>query len=145
MIWLKLHTVYSFKAISFSIYLIKCRSAIAIQRTMDAPPDQSNHGHKGRKEGRGAKEAKKDKKAKVAGTRVERHNNRAFSVANIVRTQRTLQRNSDRKHQKEYVPQKDRRASKDSNEAPPSVVVVMGPPGVGKVSDAFRYIFVVFP
>lgn len=102
---------------------------------MDAPPpDQSNHGHKRTKEGRGAKEAKKDKKAKVAGTRVERHNNRAFSVANIGRTQRTIQRNSDRKHQKEYVPLKDRRAAKDSNEAPPSVVVVMGPPGVGKVS-----------
>ena len=102
---------------------------------MDAPPpDQNNHGHKTRKEGRGAKEAKKDKKAKVAGTRVEKHNNRAFSVANIVRTQRTLQRNSDRKHKKEYVPQKDRRAAKDSNEAPPSLVVVMGPPGVGKVS-----------
>ena len=97
------------------------------------PPDQNNHGHKVRKEGRGAKEAKKDKKAKVEGTRVERHNNRAFSVANIVRTQRTLQRNSDRKHKKEYVPQKDRRAAKDSNEAPPSLVVVMGPPGVGKV------------
>ena len=95
---------------------------------MDAPPpDQNNHGHKTRKEGRGAKEAKKDKKAKVAGTRVEKHNNRAFSVANIVRTQRTLQRNSDRKHKKEYVPQKDRRAAKDSNEAPPSLVVVMGP------------------
>jgi len=77
----------------------------------------------------------------VVSLRVERHNNRAFSVANIVRTQRTLQRNSDRKHQKEYVPQKDRRASKDSNEAPPSVVVVMGPPGVGKVSDAFGFIY----
>jgi hypothetical protein len=115
-----------------SIIISRILAAVTI---MDAPPpDQNNHGHKTRKEGRGAKEAKKDKKAKVAGTRVEKHNNRAFSVANIVRTQRTLQRNSDRKHKKEYVPQKDRRAAKDSNEAPPSLVVVMGPPGVGKVS-----------
>ena len=41
-----------------------------------------NHGHKARKAGRGAKEKKKDKKAKKDNTRVERHNSRAFSVAN---------------------------------------------------------------
>lgn len=92
---------------------------------------QVNHGHKVRKEGRGAKEKKKDRKAKKDQTRVDRHNPRAFSVANIVRTQRSIQRNLDRAQKKEYVPQKDRRAQ-DVLDSPPSVVVVMGPPQVGK-------------
>ena len=92
---------------------------------------QDNHGHKARKEGRGAKEKKKQLKEKKDGSRKERHNHRAFSVANIVRTQRNLQRNSDRGHKKEYVPLDDRRAM-DPNETPPPLVVVMGPSGVGK-------------
>mmetsp|Transcript_13937 Transcript_13937/g.39120 ORF Transcript_13937/g.39120 Transcript_13937/m.39120 type:complete len:1191 (-) Transcript_13937:87-3659(-) len=90
-----------------------------------------NHRHKQKKEGRGAKERKKDDKAKKEGTRKERHNHRAFSVANIVRTQRTIQRNLDRSQKKEYVPLADRR-SIDPNESPPALVVVMGPKGVGK-------------
>jgi ribosome biogenesis protein BMS1 len=105
--------------------------------------DQSHHEHKNRKSGRGAKEKKKDLKQKQDGSRVERHNPRAFSVANIVRTKRTLQRNADRSQQKEYVPLHDRRATpaavktEDGAEVsytppPPSVVVVMGPPKVGK-------------
>jgi len=88
--------------------------------------------HKTVKSGRGAKEKKKDRRAKKEHTRVERHNPRAFSVANIVRTQRTIQRNLDREQKKEYVPLKDRRA--EEVEAPPSLVVVMGPSGVGKVN-----------
>jgi len=92
---------------------------------------QDHHRHKGRKEGRGAKEKKKDEKAKKDNKRVERHNSRAFSVANIVRTQRTLQRNLDRSQKKEYVPLSDRRAT-EVHETPPSLVVVMGPPSVGK-------------
>ena len=90
-----------------------------------------NHKHKQKKEGRGAKEKKKDLKLKKEGSRKERHNSRAFSVANIVRTQRTIQRNLDRSQKKEYIPQKDRRAA-DPNDAPPALVVVMGPTGVGK-------------
>jgi ribosome biogenesis protein BMS1 len=97
----------------------------------DGVDKQVHHGHKASKEGRGAKEGKKDLKAKKDGTRKERHNARAFSVANIVRTQRNLQRNSDRGHKKEYVPLSDRRAN-DPNESPPALVVVMGPSGVGK-------------
>lgn len=89
-----------------------------------------NHKHKQKKEGRGAKEKKKDLKLKKEGNRKERHNSRAFSVANIVRTQRTIQRNLDRSQKKEYIPQKDRRAAQ--NDAPPALVVVMGPTGVGK-------------
>jgi ribosome biogenesis protein BMS1 len=93
---------------------------------------QDHHSHKNKKSGRGAKEKKKDKRAKKDGSRVERHNHRAFSVANIGRTQRTIQRNLDRGQKKEYVPLKDRRAQEASS-APPSLVCVMGPPGVGKV------------
>jgi len=92
-----------------------------------------NHKHKLKKEGRGAKEKKKDLKAKKDGSRNDRHNSRAFSVANIVRTQRTIQRNLDRSQKKEYVPQKDRRAN-DVTETPPPLIVVMGPSGVGKSS-----------
>ncbi|KAG7341891.1 40S ribosome biogenesis protein [Nitzschia inconspicua] len=92
-----------------------------------------NHQHKKKKEGRGAKEKKKDLKAKKEGSRKERHNNRAFSVANIVRTQRTIQRNLDRSQKKEYVPLEDRRSA-DPNESPPPLIVVMGPKSVGKSS-----------
>ena len=93
---------------------------------------QDHHSHKARKAGRGAKEKKKDKRAKKDGSRVERHNHRAFSVANIGRTQRTIQRNLDRGQKKEYVPLKDRRQQETSS-APPALVCVMGPSGVGKV------------
>lgn len=92
---------------------------------------QDHHKHKGTKAGRGAKEKKKDKKAKKDDARVERHNHRAFSVANIVRTKRTQQRNIDRSQKKEYVPLKDRRAA-EVQENPPALVCVMGPPSVGK-------------
>jgi ribosome biogenesis protein BMS1 len=96
-----------------------------------APIPQDHHSHKGKKAGRGAKEKKKDKKAKQDHTRVERHNHRAFSVANVVRSKRGIQRNLDRTQQKEYVPL-DNRKSTQVHEVPPTLVVVMGPPGVGK-------------
>jgi ribosome biogenesis protein BMS1 len=92
---------------------------------------ESHRGHKKTKSGRGAKEKKKDKKAKKEGTRNERHNNRAFSVANIGRTQRNIQRNLDRAHKKEYAPAKDARVSEEDG-PPPVMICVMGPPGVGK-------------
>lgn len=92
---------------------------------------QDHHTHKNRKEGRGAKEKKKDKRKKDSGTRVDRHNVRAFSVANVGRTKRGIQRNLDRSQKKEYVPLNDRRTDV-THETPPSVVVVMGPSGVGK-------------
>lgn len=99
---------------------------------MDTSVEQQyNKRHNLKKEGRGAKEGKKDKKAKKDGTRVERHNHRAFGVANVGRTKRTMQRNMDRSQKKEYVPQTDRR-SNVQHETPPSLVVVMGPSGVGK-------------
>jgi len=92
---------------------------------------EAHRGHKATKKGRGAKEKKKDRKAKKDGTRVERHNSRAFSVSNIRRTQRNTQRNLDKGQQKEFVPLKDRRVDVDEG-PPPSLVVVMGPPQVGK-------------
>jgi ribosome biogenesis protein BMS1 len=98
---------------------------------MEGVDKQVNHTHKAKKAGRGGKEKKKDLKDKKDNKRVDRHNPRAHSVANIVRTQRNIQRNLDRAQKKEYVPLTDRRSA-DILDAPPSVVVVMGPPQVGK-------------
>jgi ribosome biogenesis protein BMS1 len=104
----------------------------------------AHHQHKAGKAGRGAKEKKKDLNAKKNKTRTERHNPRAFSVANVVRTKKNNQRNLDRSQKKEYVPLHDRRTVTTTNRssthgsgaaadtAPPALVVVMGPPGVGK-------------
>lgn len=92
---------------------------------------QTNRGHKTTKSGRGGREKKKALKSKKDGNQKDRHNPRAFSVANVVRTQRNVQRNLDRAQKKEYVPQNDRRAA-TSEEGPPPLVCVVGPPGVGK-------------
>ena len=57
----------------------------------------------------GAKAKKKvDTHKKKRGLSTDRHNPKAFSVANIVRTKRTTQRNLDKAHQKEVVALKDR-------------------------------------
>jgi ribosome biogenesis protein BMS1 len=68
---------------------------------------QDHHSHKAKKDGRGGKEKKKDVKAKKEGSRVEKHNHKAFNVANIGRTKRNIQRNLDRSQKKEYVPLTD--------------------------------------
>jgi ribosome biogenesis protein BMS1 len=52
-------------------------------------------------------------------------------VANIGKTKRSVQRNLDRSQKKEYVPTVDRRTDL-VHETPPSVIVIMGPKGVGK-------------
>lgn len=59
----------------------------------------------------------------------KQNNPRAFSVANIIRTKRSQQRNLDREQKKEVVPLVDR-----SNEElpPPVFIVVMGPKKCGK-------------
>lgn len=92
---------------------------------------QTHVTHKTTKTGRGAREKKKELKSKKDGQQKERHNPRAFSVSNVVRTQRSLQRNLDRAQKKEYVPQNDRRSA-TPEEGPPSLVCVVGPSGVGK-------------
>lgn len=76
----------------------------------------------------GAKAAKKDHKKKKLGQSTDRHNPKAFSVHNIVRTKRTQQRNLDRAQKKEVVPL----TSRVEELPPPTMVVVMGPSGVGK-------------
>jgi ribosome biogenesis protein BMS1 len=100
---------------------------------MEQPTDnnQSHHSHKAKVAGRGAKEKKKDKLQKEKGTRNEKHNSRANSVAKIGKTKRTIQRNLDRSQKKEYVPSVDRRTDL-VHETPPSVIVIMGPKNVGK-------------
>ncbi|KAJ1438802.1 hypothetical protein B484DRAFT_392116, partial [Ochromonadaceae sp. CCMP2298] len=53
----------------------------------------------------------------------QRKNPKAFSVANVVRTKRTMQRNLDRGQKKEIIPLTNR--AEDA--PPPALVVVMGP------------------
>ncbi|EWM28338.1 ribosome biogenesis protein bms1-like protein, partial [Nannochloropsis gaditana] len=84
-------------------------------------------GHRPRQAGAKAKKKEAHQKKKK-GLSTERHNPRAFSVANIKRTQRNTQRNLDRAQQKEHVPLVDRTEALP----PPSLVVVMGPKGCGK-------------
>eukprot|EP01031_Cornospumella_fuschlensis_P017162 gene17162-20987_t len=69
----------------------------------------------------------KDKK-KDGANKPARKNNKAFSVNNIVATKRNMQRNLDRAQKKEVVPLVNRAEELP----PPSIVVVMGPKGVGK-------------
>ena len=80
--------------------------------------------HRKSKSGIGADKKKANDKKK-RGLSNEKHNPRAFSVSNVVRTKRTQQRNLDRGQKKEVVPLRDR-----SEELPPPVLVcVMGPKG----------------
>ena len=106
---------------------------------MSDSPKESHKGHRIIKDGRGAKNAKKTKLDKKNNNQPKKHNSRAFTVSGIRKTQRNIQRNSDKAHQKEYVPSEhDRRIdpnstfSAESTDAPPFICVVMGPPGVGK-------------
>ena len=48
--------------------------------------NQVNRNHKSAKSGRGGREKKKEKRDAKSGNLKEKHNPRAFSVANIVRT-----------------------------------------------------------
>ncbi|KAF0686785.1 Aste57867_21448 [Aphanomyces stellatus] len=84
-----------------------------------------------RKSKSGAKVNKKKKKnaeEQSAAEKNARKNPKAFGVAKIGRAKRTIQRNIDKAHQKEYVPHVNR--AEDT--PPPTCVVVMGPPGSGK-------------
>jgi ribosome biogenesis protein BMS1 len=83
--------------------------------------------HRARQSGAKA-DKKKDHKKKKLGLTTERHNPKAFSVANIGRTQKNIQRNLDRSQQKEVVPLVNRA----EDLPPPTMVAVMGPSGVGK-------------
>jgi len=83
--------------------------------------------HRPSKSGVKAKK-KTDNRKKKLGLSTDRHNPKAFSVANLGRTKRTVQRNLDRAQKKEVVPLVDR----TEELAPPALVVVMGPSKCGK-------------
>ena len=92
---------------------------------MDAPPKA----HRKPKSGPAfEKKKERDNVKRGLPAKPERHNPRAFSVANIGGTQRKIQRNLDRLHKKEVAPAVDRTEAVP----PPSLVAVMGPPGCGK-------------
>lgn len=77
-----------------------------------------------------AKGSKKKKRSTVDQSSKGRKNNKAFNVANIVSAKKTIQRNLDKAQQKEVVPLVNRIEAVP----PPSMVVVMGPKGVGKTT-----------
>ncbi|KAG7401765.1 Glycoside hydrolase 2 (Mannanase, beta-galactosidase) [Phytophthora boehmeriae] len=86
---------------------------------------KSKAGAKVNKQKRKAFEKQKKEQPSLAE---QRKNPKAFGVAKAGRARKTIQRNLDRAHRKEYVPQQDR-----GEELPPPIsVVVMGPPGSGK-------------
>ncbi|KAG7380277.1 Glycoside hydrolase 2 (Mannanase, beta-galactosidase) [Phytophthora pseudosyringae] len=86
---------------------------------------KSKSGAKVNKQKRKAFEKQKKEQPSLAE---QRRNPKAFGVAKAGRARKTIQRNLDRAHRKEYVPQLDR-----GEELPPPIsVVVMGPPGSGK-------------
>ena len=79
-----------------------------------------------RKSTRGAKFNKKNPKKKTHDI----HNVKAFGVAKAGRAKRTLQRTIDRNHRAEHAPLIERKGTVPA----PTVVVVMGPPKVGKTT-----------
>ncbi|UIZ28400.1 hypothetical protein KXD40_004540 [Peronospora effusa] len=86
---------------------------------------KSKSGAKVNKQKRKDYEKQKKEQPSVAE---QRKNPKAFGVAKAGRARKTIQRNLDRAHRKEYVPQQNR----GENLPPPISVVVMGPPGSGK-------------
>lgn len=86
---------------------------------------KSKSGAKANKQKRKAFEKQKKEQPSLAE---QRKNPKAFGVAKAGRAKKTIQRNLDRAHRKEYVPQE----SRAEDVPPPISVVVMGPPGSGK-------------
>lgn len=85
--------------------------------------------HRARQSGVKADKKKKKKEKKNGNiSDGQKKNPRAFSVAHIVRTKKTQQRNLDRAQKKEVVPLVDR----GEELPPPALVVIMGPKGCGK-------------
>ncbi|KAG5175472.1 ribosome biogenesis protein BMS1 [Tribonema minus] len=76
------------------------------------------------------KDTHKAHRVRKTGAKANKKKEKAFSVANVGRTKRNVQRNLDIAQRKEVVPQIDRAA--EAVAAPPVMVVVMGPKGSGK-------------
>jgi ribosome biogenesis protein BMS1 len=74
--------------------------------------------------------SKGKKKTKGDANAPKRKNTKAFNVANVVSAKRNMQRNLDKAQQKEVVPLLNR----EESIPPPSLIVVMGPKGVGKTT-----------
>jgi ABC-type lipoprotein export system ATPase subunit len=72
----------------------------------------------------------KGKKKSAEPPQKGKKNHRAFGVTNIVSAKRILQRNLDKQQQKEVVPLTNR----EETIPPPTLIVVMGPKGVGKTT-----------
>lgn len=92
----------------------------------------SGKGHRKSKVGAKANKQKRKEFAKQKADQPslaeQRKNPKAFGVAKAGKARKTIQRNLDRAHRKEYVPQDNR----GEDVPPPISVVVMGPPGSGK-------------
>jgi len=94
---------------------------------MEAAPARS---HRVPKSGpKAEKKKERDNVKRGLPAKPERHNPKAFSVSKIGGTKRNIQRNLDRLHKKEVIPQVDRT---EAVAPPPVLVAVMGPPGCGK-------------
>ena len=91
--------------------------------------DQSNARHKPRKDGLAQTTKKAADRFRAGGQQTGKHKTRAFGVANLGRSKRSLQRNADRSHRKEVAAT----IRRDSGVAP-TVIVVCGPRGSGKTT-----------
>ena len=65
--------------------------------------DQSNARHKPRKDGLAQTTKKAADRFRQGGQQSGKHKTRAFGVANLGRSKRSLQRNADRSHRKEVA------------------------------------------
>lgn len=74
--------------------------------------------------------SKGKKKKKDHNSTTKRKNTKAFNVSNVVSAKKNMQRNLDKAQQKEVVPLINR----EESAPPPSLIVVMGPKGVGKTT-----------
>ena len=91
--------------------------------------DQSNARHKPRKDGLAQSTKKAADRFRAGGQQSGKHKTRAFGVANLGRSKRSLQRNADRSHRKEVAATIRRDAG-----VAPTVIVVCGPRGSGKTT-----------
>lgn len=94
-----------------------------------ADATQSNARHKPRKDGLAQTTKKASERFQTTGQQSGKHKTRAFGVANLGRSKRSVQRNADRSHRKEV----SAAVRRDSGVAP-TVIVVVGPRGSGKTT-----------